>query len=119
MYSHYITVRTQYPGFHAYENAPEKVAFLRDRHRHLFKIECTIQVFHDDRELEFFLVKDLLETQVIPFVTMRSNLGSCEQQAERICDGLRTAYGDHRYYQITVSEDGESDGVVEWEPQRS
>lgn len=112
----YITVRGQYVGFHKYENAPDEVAFLKHRHRHLFKWEVIIQVFHDDRELEFFMVKDLIENEILRFTLLKDNLGSCEMQAERMLMGLLQEYGTLRYYQITVSEDGENDGTVEWNP---
>lgn len=112
----YITARGQYVGFHKYEDAPDEVAFLRHRHRHVFKWEATIQVFHDDRELEFFMVKDLIENEILKFTLLQDNLGSCEMQAEKMLMGLLHEYGTLRYYQITVSEDGENDGTVEWDP---
>lgn len=112
----FITVRGQYEGFHAYENAPAQVAFLKASHRHLFKWKVTIQVFHDDRELEFFMVKHCMDQKVLPYTTMMSNLGSCEMQAERMLAGLVNEYGGSRYYAVTVSEDGENDGTVTWDP---
>lgn len=111
-----ITVRGQYEGFHAYENAPDEVAFLKSSHRHMFKWEASIEVAHDDRELEFFMVKMYLERNVLPFTTMGANLGSCEQQAERILEGLVNKYGPDRHYLVTVSEDGENDGHIDWVP---
>lgn len=116
MLSRYITVKGQYEGFHWYENAPDEVAFLKNRHRHLFKWEACIEVFHDDRELEFFMVKNLILSQITAFTAIPDNLGSCEMQAERILVGLQNAYGTDRYYWVSVSEDGESDGIVEWVP---
>lgn len=118
MLRRFIKVRGQYDGFHKYENAPEKVAFLRNSHRHLFKWEAQIEVFHDDRELEFFLVQMDINRQILPFIQHTGNLGSCEQQAERILDGIKNSYGDHRHIQVIVSEDGESDGIVNWYPDR-
>lgn len=114
--SRFITVRGDYVGFHAYENAPDEVAFLRNNHRHKFYWEAKIQVLHDDRELEFFIVKNMIETEIIPFTTMQQNLGSCEMQAERILEGLVNAYGDKRTYIVAVSEDNESDGFVIYDP---
>lgn len=111
----YITVRGQYDGFHAYEDAPEQVAFLKAMHRHLFKWEASIEVFHDDRELEFFMVQESINRTIIPFLRLQHNLGSCEQQAEIILEGLVNNYGAKRRYIVTVSEDGESDGTVIWQ----
>lgn len=108
----YIIVRGQYDGFHKYEHAPEEVAFLKNLHRHLFKWEAEIQVFHDDRELEFFMVQALINREILPFCTQLLDLGSCEQQAERILKGLINAYGTDRSYLIGVSEDGENGARV-------
>lgn len=112
----YINVRGQYEGFHAYENAPDQVAFLKNSHRHIFKWRVTIQVFGTDRELEFFIVKSVLEREILAYTRLKSNLGSCEQQAEEILKGLVNAYGPHRQYMVRVSEDGENDGFVMWHP---
>lgn len=112
----YITISDQYEGFHWYEDAPPEVAFLKHRHRHMFKWTAVIEVFHDDREIEFFMAKQVAKTEIMPFIQLTDNLGSCEQQAERLLDGLIKAYGDKRFYQVTVSEDGENAGVVKWIP---
>lgn len=112
----YISVKRQWEGFHAYENAPDQVAFLRHNHRHMFKMEAQVEVFHDDRELEFFMVAILLDREIIPYINLKSNLGSCEQQAERVLRGLIEAYGDNRFYSVEVSEDGENSGIVNFDP---
>ncbi len=91
-----------------------RLHFLDTRIGMCFKVECEIAVFHNDRELEYFLVLDVLEREIIPFVTLKANLGSCEQIGERILEGLITAYGDDRPYKITVSEDGENGASTCW-----
>ena len=112
----YIRVRTQFEGYHYYPDAgkiDKRIKFLESEHRHLFKVEVKIEVYHDDRELEFFLVKWALQD----FIKER-NLGhqSCEMMARRILtDHLIPTHGE-RYYEITVSEDGESDGILEYTP---
>lgn len=111
-----ITVRGQYVGFHAYEDAPDEVAFLKNSHRHVFKWEAHIEVYHNDRELEFFIVQSKIENLIVPFATLTGNLGSCETQAERILKGLVNLYGADRWYKVSVSEDGENDGAVIWDP---
>lgn len=114
----YIIVRGQYEGFHKYADAPTPVEFLRNEHRHMFHWEVRIEVFHDDRELEFFLVKHEVEIQLHYWLNcmQRRNLGSCEMQAEQILDIVRKRYGDQRRVIVSVSEDKESDGVVIWNP---
>jgi hypothetical protein len=45
------------------------------------------------------------------------NHKSCEMIATDILEKhLIPAYGSNRYYEIVVSEDGESDGIVEYKP---
>ena len=64
----YITVRTEFEGFHRYPNAGEidsRIKFLENEHRHIFKVEVTASVTHNDRELEFFLVKWALDRKSV------------------------------------------------------
>lgn len=113
----YIKIRTEFEGFHFYPNAGEidsRIKFLEYEHRHMFKVEVKISVNHLDRELEFFLVKWAL-TEFIQGGNM--NHKSCEMIATDILENhLFPKYGKDRYYEITVSEDGESDGIVEYLP---
>lgn len=112
----YIKVRTQFEGFHRYPGASEidsRIAFLEDVHRHMFKVEVKISVDHLDRELEFFLVKWEIENFI---KSGDMDYKSCEMIATDILEGcLLPKYGD-RYYEVVVSEDGESDGIVEYIP---
>lgn len=113
----YINIRTEFEGFHRYPNAgdiDQKIKFLENIHRHIFKVEVKISVTHLDRELEFFLVKWELKDFL-----KESNMDykSCEMIGEEILNKhLIPKYGNDRYYQIVVSEDGESDGIIEYIP---
>lgn len=114
----YIRVRTEFEGFHHYPNAGDidsRIKFLEVEHRHMFKVDVKISVTHLDRELEFFLVKWALQS----FIKSGSmNHMSCEMIAKKILDHhLIPTYGDNRFYEIVVSEDGESDGIIEYNPQ--
>lgn len=112
----YIKVRTQFEGFHYYPNAGSidpRIKFLENEHRHLFKVEAKISVTHDDRELEFFLVKWGIEEFI---KAGNQNHKSCEMIAKEILQHLASKYGTNRYYEVVVSEDGESDGIVEHIP---
>jgi len=113
----YIRVRTEFEGFHFYPGASKinpKIAFLEKEHRHMFKVEVKISVDHLDRELEFFLVKWALQDFI---KSGNQNHKSCEMMATDILQQhLIPNYGSQRYYEITVSEDGESDGIVEYTP---
>lgn len=112
----FIKIRTEFEGMHSYPNAgliDSKIAFLENTHRHIFKVEITISVNHLDRELEFFLVKWALNE----FITSGDqNYKSCEMIASEILNNhLLPKYGD-RCYSVSVSEDGESDGIVKYRP---
>ena len=111
-----IKVRTEFEGFHFYPNAGQidsRIKFLENEHRHIFKVEVQISVTHLDRELEFFLVKWALQEFI---KAGNQNHKSCEMIATDILENhLIPLYGN-RYYEVVVSEDGESDGIVEFLP---
>ncbi len=112
----FIKIRTEFEGYHFYPNAgeiDERIKFLENEHRHMFKVEVKISVTHLDRELEFFLVKWALQDFI---KSGKMNHKSCEMIATDILQQhLLPKYGE-RYYEIVVSEDGESDGIVEYFP---
>jgi len=105
-----IIVKEDFVAFHRWKEAPDEVAFLRDFHRHLFKIEVTLNVSHGNRQLEFFDVQKCLRSIVRKeFEGKRFEL-SCEQIAEEI--GNRLAFNCYPVMLVQVSEDGENAGVV-------
>jgi hypothetical protein len=113
----FIKIRTEFEGFHFYPNAGSidpRIKFLENEHRHMFKVEVKISVTHLDRELEFFLVKWALQEFI---KDGKMNHKSCEMIATDILEKhLIPSYGSNRYYEIVVSEDGESDGIIEYKP---
>lgn len=117
MIKNFIKVRTEFEGFHCYPNAGEidpRISFLEKEHRHMFKVEIKISVNHLDRELEFFLVKWALNDFI---KAGNQNHKSCEMMCNEILTNhLIPLYGSNRYYEVIVSEDGESDGIVEFKP---
>jgi hypothetical protein len=114
--STFIKVRTEFEGFHYYPNAGSidpRIKFLENEHRHMFKVDVKISVTHLDRELEFFLVKWALQEFI---QSGNQNHKSCEMIATDILNNhLLPKYGQ-RYYEVVVSEDNESDGIVEYKP---
>jgi hypothetical protein len=113
----YIKVRTKFEGFHCYPNASEideRIRFLEHEHRHVFHVTVKIAVTHLDRELEFFRVQWALSDFI---QGGNQNHKSCEMIAQGILEQhLIPNYGSNRYYEVTVSEDGENDGVIEYNP---
>lgn len=110
----YIYITTQFEGIHRYENAPERVDFLRNYHRHLFKIRLQVQVEHNERDIEFIMFKQDVETYIqVHFVNKQLD-ASCETIAEELIK-----YVQHEYYGkkviCEVSEDGENGAILESE----
>ena len=104
-----IIVQTSFEGCHRFANAPAEVAFLRQPHRHIFHVKVEMEVFHDDRELEFILVKRAIEDFVSSYDYDVNS--SCEQLATSISNFLLGVYGDRKVI-CQVLEDGENGGCV-------
>jgi len=115
----FITVKNQFEGIHRYKDAPEEVSFLKDYHRHLFTIKSKIEVFDEDRELEFIIVKRSIDWFVNEKKENKQywfldNM-SCEQIAKLIYEFLQDRYGTNRKITIEVSEDNENSAIIEGE----
>lgn len=89
-------------GFHKWSDAPERRAYLRDRHRHLFHVRVETQVEHDDREIEFH---DLLDDARANCPGGELGDSSCEMIGQRLGMYLSEKY--RRPFRVAVSEDGE------------
>ena len=108
-----ITVKEDFVAFHRWKDAPEPVSFLRDMHRHLFKVLVIIDVSHADRQVEFFDAQKTLRSILRKdFEGKRMDL-SCEQMAEEI--GHRLAFNCYPVVAVEVSEDGENAGRVHFD----
>ena len=101
-----IWVTFQKEGIHCYPAAPEGVEFLKHPHRHMFHFRVGIQVFHDDRELEFILFKRELEA-LYADETLQLDYKSCEMMSEDLAKYIIGQY-PNRFLEIEVSEDGEN-----------
>lgn len=103
-----IWITTQFEGFHRWINAPDTTKFLRELHRHLFKIKVYIEIYHNDREIEFFDFKEKIDSIINnPLYINKSDTGSCEMIANDIYDKIEDKY-KNREILIEVSEDGEN-----------
>jgi len=108
-----IFVKTQFEGIHSYPDAPEEVLFLRNEHRHMFHVRLEIEVMHDDRELEFIMVKRALDAHLAKSVGTPT--WSCEMIGEAILDWATEHYCNEcsRFMVVSVSEDGENGARVD------
>lgn len=102
----FIWVTFQREGIHMYPDAPEGVEFLRNPHRHIFHFRVELEVFHDDRDVEFILFKRELEAQYAEGI-MQLDYKSCEMIAEELYEYISEEYPG-RDIVINVSEDGEN-----------
>jgi hypothetical protein len=105
-----IWVTFQRKGFHLYPNAPEKVAYLATRHRHLFKFKVTAEVFHEEREIEFHMFQTEIE-ELYDTEALEASGKSCETMANDLLSVLTTRYNNRRF-EVEVSEDGECGSIV-------
>jgi hypothetical protein len=111
MTSKYIWVTFQKEGIHCYPDAPEGVEFLKHPHRHIFHFKVELEVFHDDRDVEFILFKRELERLYEEIDSSTPELYLDFKSCEMIADDLATyimAHYPNRKMVITVSEDGEN-----------
>jgi len=105
----FIWVTAECEGFHSYEKAPSEVEFLKHRHRHIFKVKVWIEIFHDDRELEFIMFKRFVEQQ-IKAIFFKFD-GSCEQYSDVLYKEIEDKYSK-RDIKISISEDGENGSEI-------
>lgn len=101
----WIVITDRFEGIHHYPGANN---YLRFPHRHLFHIKITIEVFHDDREIEFIQFKNWVKQ----FYPAKVEAGSCEMIADDLMFNIRKKYSD-RHLKIEVYEDGENGGIIE------
>lgn len=86
------------------------VSFLGTPHRHIFHFRVAIQVFQDDRDIEFIQFKRWLE-KCYNDGTLELNHKSCEMIARELNDIIIARYPG-RKTSIDVSEDGENGAVL-------
>ena len=107
-----IWVTFQKEGIHKYPNAPKEVEFLKYPHRHIFKFKVQIQVYDNDRDIEFFIFKRWLES-LYADDTLELDYKSCEMIADDLAKEIKDKYSD-RWLAIDVSEDGENGCHIEY-----
>ena len=114
-----IWVTFQREGIHMYPAAATDpalktgdeydVSFLGTPHRHIFHFKVGIQVFHNDRDIEFIQFKRWLEN--LYRGTLELNFKSCEMISDDLYEAIANRYPE-RDIEITVSEDGENGATI-------
>lgn len=91
------------------------VSFLATPHRHIFHFRVEMEVFHDDRDVEFIQLKRILENWYSE-KTLSVDYKSCEMIAKDLYDKIIVKWPG-RDIRIEVSEDGENGCRIYFEQQ--
>lgn len=120
-----IWVKFQREGIHKYPAAltdpnlatgdEYDVSFLGYPHRHIFHFKVAIEVFHDDRDIEFIQFKRWLEN-LYKGATLELDFKSCEMIAEDLYAQINKKYPGRTVW-IDVSEDDENGCHIQFEKQ--
>jgi hypothetical protein len=115
-----IFVTFQKEGIHKYPAAATDpslatgdeydVSFLATPHRHMFHFNVAIEVFHNDRDIEFIQFKRWL-LNLYSQGTLALDYKSCEMLSDDLYYQIATRYPG-RDIEITVSEDGENGATI-------
>ena len=120
-----IWVTFQREGVHRYPGADtdpklatgdwDDVSFLGVAHRHIFHFRIGIQVFHNDRDIEFIQFKRWLER--LYQGTLQLDYKSCEMIADDLYIHIADRYPG-RDVTISVAEDNENGCLIEYNTTR-
>lgn len=117
MKKRWIEVSIQQEGIHKYPDALTNpkladVKFLGYPHRHIFHINIRVEVFHDDRDIEFILFKRYINS-LFSNSTVELDYKSCEMLSDDLYEHISRDY-PNRDVVIKVFEDGENGSVIEF-----
>jgi len=91
----------------------DDVSFLGYPHRHIFHFKVWIEVYHDDRDIEFIQFKRWLERLYSNDVVQLDHK-SCEMIADELATEINYQYPG-RYIRISVAEDNENGCEMEYQ----
>jgi hypothetical protein len=105
-----IWVTFKKTGIHRYPAAATDpnladVNYLAAPHRHKFGFKVTIEVFHEDREIEFHQFLNWLESLYDDKV-LALDYRSCEMISDELAEKIKARYPNRKII-ISVDEDGE------------
>ena len=118
-----VWVTFQKEGIHNYPAALEDsklatgdeydVSYLGYPHRHMFHFKVWIQVFHDDRDIEFIQFKRWLE-KLYSDKTLELDNKSCEMISDDLFIKIKMRYPDRSIW-IDISEDNENGSYKQYD----
>lgn len=116
MNTSFIWITFQKEGIHRYPEAAVDpllktgdwldVSFLAAPHRHMFHFKVELEVFHDNREVEFIQMKRIINSWYTD-KTLNIDFRSCEMLATDLYQMINMKWPG-REVRIEISEDGEN-----------
>ena len=88
------------------------VSFLGYPHRHIFHFKVWVEVFHNDRDIEFIQFKRWLEKMYSERI-LQLDYKSCEMIADDLAAEIQIRYPG-RWLNISVAEDNENGCEIEY-----
>ena len=88
------------------------VSFLGYPHRHIFHFKVWVEVFHNDRDIEFIQFKRWLEKMYSESI-LQLDYKSCEMIADDLAAEIQIRYPG-RWLKISVAEDNENGCEIEY-----
>jgi len=112
-----IKVSEMFLGMHHWWNAPDEVSFLRSDHVHDFKTTVSCSVDHNDRDLEFYIIRKDLRSILKSSFEVANGIyllkgKSCEDVARIVLDSFAKMYGKGRDWKVTVAENPQQSATV-------
>ena len=117
-----IWVTLQKEGVHRYPGADtdpklatgdwDDVSFLGVPHRHIFHFKVWIEVFHNDRDIEFIQFKRWIN-RLYDQSVLQLDYKSCEMIADDLYAEIATKYPGRAVW-ISVSEDNENGAFIQY-----
>lgn len=121
--SRMVWVTFAFEGIHKYPAAADTegkgdmdVSFLQYPHRHMFHFKVWIEIFHNDREIEFIQFKRFCEKQFKLNETsdaIQLNNNSVEMLADQLYMKIASAFPKRDIW-IEVSEDEENGTLIKY-----
>lgn len=106
-----IVVKFQVEGTHCWPECPiDEVKFLRDPHRHMFHIQATKKVGHNDRDVEIIKLKR--EMQQFLLSCYGDEVGTCDFGRMSCEDIAELLIEDFKLHSCQVLEDNENGAIL-------
>ena len=107
----YVTAKFTCPGTHSWSDATGEREYLSHTHRHLFTCTVTVVVTHDDRQVEYHDLRDLILQWVMTYPLASGDMrefgnNSCEHLARDLWQNM-VERNKLLVYEVSVSEDDE------------